>query len=613
MMQAFRNAAKPVVLLITVTFLIWMVVDLSGITGSTGFMTRTSVGSIDGEAVDSRAYQEAVQQAINQRQQQSGGDLGIEETEEIRNEVWESFVQQAALRKEIKRHKLTVSTDEITQAIASVPPPEIRTEEQFLTEGRFDIEKYRRWLGSAVGQQFVPVLEARYRDEILRAKLLRNVTADVFLSDPALWERYRDQNEKVSILLTPILPRNVVPDSAVTITASEVDAYYKANRDDFKRPATAFMSFVAVPRIIDASDTAAALARVRAVRAELVGGTPFAEVARRESSDGSAPQGGELGPMARGGTVPPFDSALFALPLNTLSEPVLTNFGYHLIEVSARTADSATARHILIPVELAGAHRDLVDAQADSLDRLGADRLDPAALDTAARALRIPIGQTGPVQQGSKVQLGTYVIPDAAVWAFQAKEGETSPVIEGERGLYVFRLDSLHEAGTPTLPDVRAAVEGKVRDVKKKERAKVIAADLRRRVEAGTPLADAAKALGLLNTPFPNFTRVSPPLPNPSLVGAAFGLQKGEYSKVLDTPDGLYLIQVTDRVAADSAAFLRDKDQIRAEAIQAARQERLREYLANLRAMAKIKDDRAAVLQTNAQAEANAAPLPGAR
>ena len=61
---------------------------------------------------------------------------------------------------------------------------------------------------------------------------------------------------------------------------------------------------------------------------------------------------------------------------------------------------------------------------------------------------RVVLGEPqGPVQQGSKVQLGTYVIPDAAVWAFQAKEGETSPVIEGERGLYVFRLDSLHDAG----------------------------------------------------------------------------------------------------------------------------------------------------------------------
>lgn len=606
-MQVFRNAAKPVVILITVSFLVWMVVDLSGITGSSsGFMTRTSVGSINGEAVDSRAYQEAVQQTITQRQGQSGADIGIEETEAIRNEVWEGFIQQVALRNEIAKHKLTVTTDEVAQAIATVPPPEVREEEQFLTNGQFDMSKYTRWLGSPVGQQYVPVLEARYRDEILRAKLLRNVTADVFLSDPALWERYRDQNEKVSILLTPILPRTVVPDSVVSVSAAEVEEHYKSHKDDFARPKTAYMSFIAVPRIIDASDSAAALARARAVRAEIIGGAPFPEVARRESIDGSAAQGGELGTQARGATVAEFDQALFSIPIGQLSEPVLTQFGYHLLEVSKRTADSATARHILMPIELAGAHRDLVDAQADSLDRLGADRLDPSALDTAARALRLPVGQTGPVQQGSKVQLGAYVIPDAAVWAFQAKKGETSPVIEGERGIYVFRLDSLHAEGTPALTAIRSAVESEVRDLKKKERARAIGADLLRRVQAGATLPDASRAMGLLNRDFVDFTRVSPPLPNPSLVGAAFGLRVGQRSGLLDTPDGFYVIEVTGRVPADSAAFLREKDQIRADAIQAARQERVREYLAALRDGAKVKDERAQVLLTNAQAERNA-------
>ena len=49
----------------------------------------------------------------------------------------------------------------------------------------------------------------------------------------------------------PIIARNVVPDSAVTLSDAEITAYYKAHLDDFQRPATSYLSFVALPRLTD--------------------------------------------------------------------------------------------------------------------------------------------------------------------------------------------------------------------------------------------------------------------------------------------------------------------------------------------------------------------------
>ncbi|MEO8478576.1 MAG: SurA N-terminal domain-containing protein [Gemmatimonadota bacterium] len=609
-MQAFRNAAKPVVYLITITFMIWMLVDLSGISGSAGMFSRTSVGSVNGQSIDTRSYEQAVQDATTQRQQQSGRSLSLEETQALRDEVWQSFVQSTVMRDEIARRHITVTPDEVASLIMAVPPPQLQQAPDFQTNGQFDPSKYQRWLQSAVGQQYVPALEAQYRDEILRAKLLRNVTADIFLSEAALWERYRDQNETVSITLTPLVPNRVIPDSAVVVSDDEIAAYYRSHPDEFDRPATAFLSYIGVPRSLDASDSAAALEHAREVRAELVKDTAWADVARRESADaGSAALGGNLGTFARGAMVSSFDAAVFSMPIGTISDPVLSENGYHLIEVLSRTADSATARHVLIPVELAGAHRDLVDAQADSLEQLGADRLDPAALDTAARALKLPIGQSAPVQQGTRAIVGPYLVGDAGVWAFQGKVGETSPIVETPEFYYVFRLDSLQQSGVPPLTAIRASVANAVTESKKDALALDKANQFVSRVKAGETMVEASRAMGLENREFPAFARIQPPLPNPKLIGTAFGLPVGALSEPIVTKEGIYVIRVLAHTPADSAAFRRDLDQMQSREVRAARDERVRFFLQALNERAKVKDDRAKLFKTSAQAEAGSSAL----
>src|SRR4029077_5184277 len=121
---------------------------------------------------------------------------------------------------------------------------------------------------------YLDALAGQYRDELRRSKLLQSVTADVYVSDPALWQRYRDANEQVTMSLTAILPRNAVADSQVTVTPAEVAEYYKNHKDVFDRSKTAFVSYVSLPSFPDASDSAAALARAQQVRAEVAGGAP---------------------------------------------------------------------------------------------------------------------------------------------------------------------------------------------------------------------------------------------------------------------------------------------------------------------------------------------------
>lgn len=82
---------------------------------------------------------------------------------------------------------------------------------------------------------------------------------------------------------------------------------------------------------------AEALTKVNDLRAKLVAGGDFAALAKAESDDtGSGAAGGALGDFARGQMVGPFDEAAFILPIGEISQPVKTQFGYHLIQIQSR-------------------------------------------------------------------------------------------------------------------------------------------------------------------------------------------------------------------------------------------------------------------------------------
>jgi parvulin-like peptidyl-prolyl isomerase len=136
-----------------------------------------------------------------------------------------------------------------------------------------------------------------------------------------------------------------------------------------------------------------------------------------------------------------------------------------------------------------------------------------------------------------------------------------------------------------------------VRDAKKWNAARDLAKAFLKRLEDGSTMTQAAAAMKLPHRDFGPFSRINPPLTNPVVVGAAFGLKKGERTRVLDTKEGLYVVELLDRVKADSAKFTKELDEYRARSINAAKQERVRNFLTALRKSAKIVDNRDKVLQ----------------
>ncbi len=90
-------------------------------------------------------------------------------------------------------------------------------------------------------------------------------------------------------------------------------------------------------------DEAAVQQKARGIRDRIVGGDDFATVAEAVSEDpASAAEGGDLGWLSPGDTVPEFEDAMAALQINELSPPIKTRFGWHLIEVLERRSHDTT-------------------------------------------------------------------------------------------------------------------------------------------------------------------------------------------------------------------------------------------------------------------------------
>jgi parvulin-like peptidyl-prolyl isomerase len=326
--------------------------------------------------------------------------------------------------------------------------------------------------------------------------------------------------------------------------------------------------------------------------------TAFADVAKRESADsGSAVEGGDLGWFKPASVQfdPAFLQAVRRLRPGEVSQPVPTQFGYHIIRVDAAKGDSVRARHILIPVELRPERRDSVEARADTLDRLAATQTNGAILDSVGRELGIEVQRAPRLNEGSRLQLGRDEVSDVGVWAFESKIGETSPVIEGPSAYYVFRLDSLIPAGVPPVSELRDVLTAAVRAEKKQALLDTRAPQLYDELKAAPDLATAGTAKGLPAQTWGPMSRLNPPGylgREPLVLGTAFGLPVGQRSGLVKGTDGYYIVEVKARHAADSTAWRAQRDVQRETLLQGARQARIRAYIDGMRATAKVVDRR---------------------
>src|SRR5687768_1658702 len=178
-MQSMRSAAKYIWIFVVVAFVgVFLFTETSGLLGTAPVTTGTAVAEVNGDDIPYLTWMQAAQQRIQQENEQRGRTLTLDEEEQIRNAVFDELVLSVLLEQEYKRRGIRVTDEEIVQAAQFSPPPQFMQSPELQTDGRFDLEKYQRFLKSATARQqgLYVQLENYYRSEIPKAKLDRKST-----------------------------------------------------------------------------------------------------------------------------------------------------------------------------------------------------------------------------------------------------------------------------------------------------------------------------------------------------------------------------------------------------------------------------------------------------
>jgi parvulin-like peptidyl-prolyl isomerase len=590
-----RSSAKFVFWILAVAFIGgFLLAESSGLLNRGAVTPTTAVATVNGTDILYTDWLRRSQQLTQQQQQQSGRALTQDEITRIENQAFDEMVNEILLQQEYRRRGITISDAELRDYARFAPPDWITGDPSLQTEGRFDPAKYQRLLGSSQARQggLLVALEQYYRSEVPKEKLAEQVTAGVFATDVDLWRAYQDANDSASFSFVVFRPQPTAADS--NISDGDLRKYYDAHKSEFERAGRATVSVLSIPRAITAADSAAVRARLEALRAEIVGGAKFEDVAKRESADTlSGSNGGDLGKGGKGRFVPEFERAMQALKPGEISGPVLTQFGYHLIRLDSRSGDTTQAHHILLRIQPSDSSQAKMDREADQLARIAAGSDQPAKFDEAAKTLKITPFKITVTEGEPAVYDGKYV-PSVSAWAFGgAHAGEISDLFDSDEGYYLARLESITPGGT-TFDAVKGDVRAKLALDRAVERAVPQANDLATAARASTlEAAAAARKLTVQKSGMVNRGGASSALGSiGEALGAAFVLPVNTVSVPIRQTDGVYVLRVDARKPADKVAFEAKKKEIRAQRLQALKQQRLQAYYADLKKSAKIEDRR---------------------
>lgn len=601
MMQAMRDRVKVIYWIVILTFvglmfLVWGV----GLDGGGGPTVTTSVvARVDGREITQERWVDRTNSILASMRQQQPNNQNLSENQVLRarEQAYNSLVEETLQQMQAEEFGITVTDEEIVQILSEDPPPYIRS--QFTdAQGNFDAQQYY----AALQNPTIPwdLVEADLRYRVPLEKLQQMIAGRAVVGEAEIRARFAEQNERAVAEYIGV-PFSTITLDDETVTDDQARAYYDAHLHEFQRPAQATVKVAQLTKEANEEDEAEVLSILSEIRAEIEGGTiNFADAARTYSEDTSAETGGDLGFLDRDRMVAPFTEAAFALGVGQLSEPVRTEFGVHLIQVTDEKLDEdgnrteVQASHILLKLHPS---QDTIDSLRDRFYDFHEEAL-VMGLTQAAEQHSLEVAEPGAFQEGFNVPGIPNSLPGSG-FAFSHQPGELSPVFETNEMLYTVEVVQRDPAGHRPLEEVRSIVDAAVVRERRADRAAAQLAEAWREVQGGASMEQVAADNDLAHAVTDTFT-LRENIPDigfaTSFARAALELDVGDSLPSVRTNRGVYALRVLWKSGFDEDEYRARRAQIAATLLYSQQQKLVREWLDGLKDDAEVEDLRSDLL-----------------
>jgi peptidyl-prolyl cis-trans isomerase D len=586
MFDLFRSRDKAVRITLSVLLGLVglsMVTYLIPTTGTgTGSTADTSVvATIGRESLTSQEVSKQIQAVTRSRQ------LPAELLAIYVPQIVQQMIGERAMAYEAARLGIRVNSDETENAILDSMPA------QAVKDGKVDAAT----LGALLQQQGMTMadLKDQMSRELVINRLREIVGQGVVVAPREIAEEFHRKNDKVRLdyaLLTParykaeaeptdadiktyydnhkasfqtperrslaIILLDPAKLSAALPSDAELRRDYTAKQDTFRTPERVQARHILIKS--EASNDAAMKAKAEGILKQIQAGGDFAKLATENSDDpGSKAQGGELGFIVKGQTVPEFEKAAFSLQPGQTSGLVKTTYGYHIIQVEKHEQAHLASFEEVKPQLTADAMQRAQAAQMQNLaDKAVAElHKDPLHPEKAAEALGTTVIHADNIQTGDPIPgIGASKEFSDAIAPLRKGEMTAGPIVLPGNKIAVAVVTDYQPVRQATLEEAKADVRNKAGQDKLQQLLIAKAKELFDKTQAmGGDLTKAAKEMGVEVKTSPDVNRngAIEGIGNASGIPDAFTKPLGALVGPFAVVEGRGVAKVVARIPADDS------------------------------------------------------------